>query len=111
MKLALFTSAALLFAVASAQIQQQELKMDDGIAQTQPDFKKEDGVLPILGPATPAACKVVTIILNGLCAFANYEGCEESVNYVQCICDAHSARSEILKCARGRLSGLLEGYC
>ncbi|KAG0086216.1 hypothetical protein BGZ93_000245 [Podila epicladia] len=84
MKLALFTTSVLLLAVASAQIQQQELKMDEGIAQTQPDFEKEDGVIPILGPATPAACKLVTTILNGLCAFANYEGCEASVNYVQC---------------------------
>ncbi|KAG0031692.1 hypothetical protein BGZ81_000782 [Podila clonocystis] len=111
MKLSLFTSAALLFAVASAQTQQQEFKVDEGIAQTKPDFEKEDGVLPILGPATPTACKIVTVVLTGLCAFANYDGCEASVNYVQCICSAHSVRSEILKCAHSSLSGLLEGYC
>ncbi|KAF9954252.1 hypothetical protein BGZ72_004723 [Mortierella alpina] len=114
MKLSLLTSAALLFAVAAAQVQQQEFKKDDGdknMAETQPAFEKEDGALPILGPATPLACKIVTTVLTGLCALANYDGCEETVSYTQCICAAQRDQLKVLKCARSELTGLLTGYC
>ncbi|KAF9987717.1 hypothetical protein BGZ75_000188 [Mortierella antarctica] len=111
MKLSLLTSAALLFAVAAAQVQQQEFKKNDEAAQTQPAFEKDDGVLPILGPATPLACKAVTTVLTGLCALANYDGCEETVAYTQCICSAQRDKVKVLTCARSVLTTLLNGYC
>ncbi|KAF9575193.1 hypothetical protein EC968_004129 [Mortierella alpina] len=98
MKLSLLTSAAMLFALAAAQAQQQE-------------FQKDDGALPILGPATPLACKVVTTILTGLCTLANYDGCEKTVAYTQCICAAQRDEVKVLKCAHSELTTLLEGYC
>ncbi|KAG0356207.1 hypothetical protein BGX24_006463 [Mortierella sp. AD032] len=97
MKLALFISTALLFAIVSAQAQPQKFK--------------RDGALPILGPASPLACKVVTTILTGLCGLANYDGCEETVAYTQCICNAQKDNVKVLTCARSELTALLAGYC
>ncbi|KAF9965547.1 hypothetical protein BGZ70_004625 [Mortierella alpina] len=119
MKLSLITSAALLFAVAAAQAQQQEFKKSDANdtqpqvneTQTQPAFEKEEGAIPILGPATPLACKLVTTILTGLCALANYDGCEETVAYTQCICAAQRDPKKVLTCAHSELTTLLTGYC
>ncbi|GJJ67996.1 hypothetical protein EMPS_00342 [Entomortierella parvispora] len=88
-----------------------ELKVDEGTTQTRPDFSKEDGVIPILGPATPLACKIVTTVLNGLCALANYNGCEATINYAQCICGAQNDRAKILACANNNLLGLIGGHC
>ncbi|KAG9068382.1 hypothetical protein KI688_010650 [Linnemannia hyalina] len=97
MKLALFTLATLFLTAASAQVQPQKFK--------------RDGAIPILRPATPSACKLMATILNGLCSFANYDGCEDSISYVQCICSAQNDRTEVLNCARHNLSNLLVGYC
>ncbi|KAF9120054.1 hypothetical protein BG015_006171, partial [Linnemannia schmuckeri] len=97
MKLALFTTTVLLFAIVSA--------------QARPQKSKRDGAVPILGPSTPLACKVVTTILTGLCGLANYDGCEETVAYTQCICSAQRDKSKVLECARSELTTLLTGYC
>ncbi|KAG0080833.1 hypothetical protein BGZ90_011108 [Linnemannia elongata] len=97
MKLALFTSTALLFAIV--------------LAEALPQKSKRDGALPILGPATPTACKLMTTIMTGMCSLANYDGCEETVAYTQCICAAQRDRVKILKCAQSELTTLLTGYC
>ncbi|KAH7038737.1 hypothetical protein BKA57DRAFT_474079 [Linnemannia elongata] len=96
MKLALFTSTALLFAIV--------------LAEALPQKSKRDGE-PILGPATPFACKIVTAALTGICSVANYEGCEETVAYTQCICAAQKDPVKVLKCAQSELTTLLTGYC
>ncbi|KAF9281679.1 hypothetical protein BGZ68_006470 [Mortierella alpina] len=122
MKLSILTSAALLFAVAAAQNETQPSTNvtqpltnvtlpQINVTQTQPAFEKEDGVLPVLGPATPLACKAVTTILNALCSFANYDGCEETIAYTQCICVAQRDKAKVLTCARSELTTLLTGYC
>ncbi|KAK3835391.1 MAG: hypothetical protein JOS17DRAFT_737014 [Linnemannia elongata] len=97
MKLALFTFAALFWAVASAQVR--------------PQTFKRDGAPPTLAPATPLTCHIIASTLSGHCALANYPGCEETLAYAQCICEAQNDPTQILKCATATLDGLLKSYC
>ncbi|KAF9345034.1 hypothetical protein BGX26_003619 [Mortierella sp. AD094] len=108
----LLTQVAVLIAVVSANgapsanvvVSKNAAASKEGAAST------NGGALPILGPGTPLACKIVTTTLNGLCVLANYDGCEATTAYVQCICQAQNNPAKVLACARN-ISGLLKGYC